>query len=510
MASAIAVPTLFIAGDSTAAGVQGWGGVLADYFDPMKVRVVNGARGGRSSRTFITDGSWANVINQVKPGDIVLIQFGHNDGGAINEEPPGSTRPLRARGSLPGLGDESQAIDNAVTKQPEVVRTYGWYMRTMINETKAKGATPILLSLTARNYWTDGRVERGSGRYGPWTRELARTEKVAFLDLTNLVADELERIGEVATAALFQPDRTHPNRAGAELHARWVVAGLKGLRPSPIAKFLSAKGATVPADTFAWLNLPRPGDRKLPSVFLIGDSTVRNGRGDGAGGQWGWGDFVGAYFDPRKINVVNRAVGGLSSRTFLTQGHWSRVLAMLKPEDVVIMQFGHNDNGALNDTSRARGTIKGVGEEAEAIDNLLTKEKEVVHSYGWYLRKYIADTRAKGATPVVASLVPRKTWREGKIVRGQNEHAGWAQTVAEQTGTPFLDLNERIAQRYEAIGAEQVNALFADEHTHTSAAGAELNAAVVVEALRALTANPLEAFLREQPDRSAFPVASSK
>src|SRR5215469_8155771 len=84
-------------------------------------------------------------------------------------------------------------------------------------------------------------------------------------------------------------------------------------------------------------------NQKLPSLLLIGDSTVRNGRGDGANGQWGWGEPLADRFDSAKVNVVNRAVGGLSSRTYLTQGHWERVMAMLKTGDVVVMQFGHND-----------------------------------------------------------------------------------------------------------------------------------------------------------------------
>jgi lysophospholipase L1-like esterase len=155
-------------------------------------------------------------------------------------------------------------------------------------------------------------------------------------------------------------------------------------------------------DFLAWLNLPTPANPTLPTLFLIGDSTVRNGRGDGANGQWGWGDYLAPYFDTSRINVVNRAVGGLSSRTYLTLGHWERVLAMLKPGGFVMMQFGHNDSGALNDTSRARGTIKGVGEETEEIDNLLTHQHEVVHSYGWYLRKFIADARARGPRPSCA------------------------------------------------------------------------------------------------------------
>ena len=150
-----------------------------------------------------------------------------------------------------------------------------------------------------------------------------------------------------------------------------------------------------------------PADPKLPTLFLIGDSTVRNGHGDGANGQWGWGDLIGPYFDSKKINVVNRALGGRSSRTYLTGGYWSTVLALMKPGDFVMMQFGHNDGGPLDDTSRARGTIPGIGEETREIENPITKRREVVHTYGWYLRKYIVDARAKGATPVVCSLVPR-------------------------------------------------------------------------------------------------------
>jgi lysophospholipase L1-like esterase len=508
-----ALPMIFIAGDSTAApgngGITGWGVPFPAYFDPAKVNLVNGARGGRSSRTFINDGSWDRIVARLKAGDIVLIQFGHNDGGAINEEPPGSNRPLRARGSLPGLGEETQAIDNVVTKQHEVVHTYGWYVRKMISDTRARGATPILLSLTVRNYWNDGRIERGNGRYSAWAAELARAEKVPFIDLTNLVADELDLLGESETARLYQPDRTHTNKDGADFHACFVVAGLKGLRPSPVKQFLSAQGEAVTVPPGFGLNLPRPADPSLPSLFLIGDSTVRNGRGDGAGGQWGWGDFLGAHFDAAKINVVNRAVGGLSSRTFLTQGHWERVRAMLKPGDFVIMQFGHNDNGSLNDTSRARGTIKGIGDETEAIDNLLTKQHEIVHSYGWYLRKFVADTRAKGATPIICSLVPRKIWKDGKIARNKQDYAGWAEKVASAERVPFLDLNERIAQRYDTLGEEKVNALFADEHTHTSADGAKLNATVVVEALRALPENPLASFLRATPEPRADNVPAA-
>jgi lysophospholipase L1-like esterase len=231
---------------------------------------------------------------------------------------------------------------------------------------------------------------------------------------------------------------------------------------------------------------------KSPTLFLIGDSTVRNGAGDGANKQWGWGEPIVAYFDPAKIAVLNRARGGRSSRTFLTEGLWEQVLTAMKPGDFVLIQFGHNDGGPINDNSRARGTIKGVGEETEEIDNILTKKHEIVHSYGWYLRKYIADAKAKGATPVVCSPVPRKIWKEGRIVRDQ--YARWAEEVAKAEKVGFVDLNEIIARQYEAMGAEKVEPLFADEHTHTTLAGAEMNAASVIAGLKALKPDPLASY----------------
>jgi lysophospholipase L1-like esterase len=231
---------------------------------------------------------------------------------------------------------------------------------------------------------------------------------------------------------------------------------------------------------------------KPPTLFLIGDSTVRNGAGDGANKQWGWGEPIAAYFDPTKITVLNRARGGRSSRTFMTEGLWDQVVSAMKPGDFVLIQFGHNDGGAINDASRARGTIKGVGEEVEEIDNILTNKHEVVHTYGWYLRKYVADAKAKGATPIICSPVTRKIWKDGRIVRDQ--YARWAEEVAKAEKVRFINLNEIIARQYEAMGAEKVEPLFADEHTHTTLAGAELNARSVISGLRAFYPDPLVSY----------------
>lgn len=234
-----------------------------------------------------------------------------------------------------------------------------------------------------------------------------------------------------------------------------------------------------------------PANASLPTLYIVGDSTVRNGQGNGSNGQWGWGDLIGVYFDPNKINVVNWALGGRSSRTFITEGHWQQVVNSLRPGDFVIVQFGHNDGGAINDDSRARGSIKGIGDESQEIDNMLTHQHETVHTYGWYMRKYITDTRAKGATPIICTQIPRKIWKDGKIVRNKTDYAGWAADIANQEHAPVVDLNEIIAERYDTMGAEKVNPLFGDEHTHTTLAGAEINAEAVIAGLKALEKDPL-------------------
>jgi len=234
--------TIFVVGDSTANnnanGARGWGDPFVDYFDAEKINVLNRARGGRSSRTFITEGLWDKVLSEMKRGDFVLIQFGHNDAGAINDA-------TRARGSLPGIGEETQEIDNLLTKKHEVVHTYGWYMRKMIADTKAKGATPIVLSLTVRNIWKEGHVERGPGKFGQWAAEVAKFEHVTFIDVTTLIAGRYEELGEEKVKELFATDHTHTSPSGAELNASLVVAGLKMLKDKPLDRYLSAKGKAV-------------------------------------------------------------------------------------------------------------------------------------------------------------------------------------------------------------------------------------------------------------------------
>ncbi|HEX8290754.1 MAG TPA: rhamnogalacturonan acetylesterase, partial [Pyrinomonadaceae bacterium] len=237
---------------------------------------------------------------------------------------------------------------------------------------------------------------------------------------------------------------------------------MRRLTNNPAALVLALLAACLsPSDTAAQAGelkpppappVQRPADPKLPTLFVVGDSTANNN----ANGGRGWGDPFAAFFDASKVNVLNRARAGRSSRTFLTEGLWDRVLQDLKAGDFVLIQFGHNDGGPL-DTGRARGSLPGLGEEAREV----TKPdgtKEIVHTFGWYNRRFVADVKAKGATPIILSLTVRNIWKEGRVERGSGKFRQWAEELARAEGVRFVDVTTVIADRYEALGQEKVKA----------------------------------------------------
>lgn len=253
---------------------------------------------------------------------------------------------------------------------------------------------------------------------------------------------------------------------------------------SRLRRFLQAivlTSCVSAASTPAALNAP---SAQHPTLFLIGDSIVKTGAGTGENGQWGWGSELPALFDPAKITLYNEAIGGRSSRSFIEEGRWDAVLARLQPGDFVMIHFGHNDS--VNSKNHPdRTTLPGTGEDTQEIDSPLTHTRKTVHTYGWYLRRYVADAKAKGATVIVVSSAPRQRWTDGKIERGLNGYVAWAGEAAAQSGAFFVNLNALAADRFDALGEKASAPLFSDG-THTTKAGARLNAEAIAAGVRQL------------------------
>ena len=254
-------PVVFITGDSTVKNkdkdeddMWGWGSMANTVFDETKIDIINAAMAGRSCRSYLNEGRWEKVYNSLKPGDYVLIQFGHNDISPIDKP--------KYRGVIATADDtchvyHMQAAKEDLSKQNvidqklksntqvgsyEVVFSFGWYLKKFIQDVREKGATPILVSLTPRNEWPEGKMERRNDSYGVWYRQVAKDTGVEFVDLHNLAADFYDKkCGSKEKAnKYFKKDHTHTSLLGAKTNAKCVAQGLKA-NNSPLAKYLKSK-----------------------------------------------------------------------------------------------------------------------------------------------------------------------------------------------------------------------------------------------------------------------------
>jgi len=246
------------------------------------------------------------------------------------------------------------------------------------------------------------------------------------------------------------------------------------------------------------MNVPHdpPLDPKLPTVFIVGDSTARNGA------DLGWGDHLANYFDTKKINVANRSRAGRSARSYMDEGLWDKTLSEIKAGDYVMLQWGHNDGGDLGG-NKPRGDLRGDGDATQDVPQTfgpMAGQTETIHTYGWYNRKYIDQIEAKGATPMFLSMTIIDEWRpDATGVPHLQRESGFdvvMKNIAAEKHLQYVDMGSVEADRLEATGQEKAKLLFPIDHTHTSAEGAELNAQSVVIALE-IAKSPLVKYLKQ-------------
>ncbi|SMD32276.1 Lysophospholipase L1 [Reichenbachiella faecimaris] len=209
--------------------LTGWGQVFQGFFLDNQhsllsatlvsnsFRVINKARGGRSTRTFFQEGRWRKVYDSLRPGDLVIMQFGHNDAS--------EQKPLRYV-NLEG---------------------YGEFLRLYVRQSRDKQAIPIILTPVARNYpWEGGHLQNVHGKYPDAAKSIAEEMNVLFIDLNQLSMDAFSAKGQDYVtnqyfmnfpAGLYeaypegQSDNTHFQPEGAEAVAKLVYDALKTLKP---------------------------------------------------------------------------------------------------------------------------------------------------------------------------------------------------------------------------------------------------------------------------------------
>ena len=234
-ATASAAPRIFIASDSTAQSYSrdrypqtGWGQMLQCGL-AGDVEVMNRAMGGRSTRTFLSEGRWDKLIADGQPGDMVLIQFGHNDATA--------SRPERYAPAATVFRDN---------------------LLRMIWEARGRGLVPVLVTPPVRRSFVDGRVKADFADYSQVMRELVVSTNTPMIDLEARSADLLQPVGPEKAKRFFLhytkadrvaaypdgiSDDTHFSELGARAMANLVAQELKGLKLPLSEKVLADRPA---------------------------------------------------------------------------------------------------------------------------------------------------------------------------------------------------------------------------------------------------------------------------
>ena len=203
---------IVLVGDSTVASyakppadkpdLTGWGQVFGDFFND-RVTVLNHAKSGRSTRSFIHEGLWKKAL--AEKGDYIFIQFGHNDSH---------------------LKDGKPAVDAATDFQS--------YLRQYIDEARAAGAKPVLVTPVARRTFKDGKIVTGLQPYADAMCKVGKEKGVPVIDLHAAAMRLFDRLGDAGSADMTASasDRTHFSRKGAEAMARLVADAVLQVVPS--------------------------------------------------------------------------------------------------------------------------------------------------------------------------------------------------------------------------------------------------------------------------------------
>jgi len=195
----------------------------------------------------------------------------------------------------------------------------------------------------------------------------------------------------------------------------------------------------------------------------------------------GWGTQVGKYVD---IPVVNSAVAGTSARTFTTGGNFAAMAGVVQENDIVVIEFGHNDGGGP--TASSTGDCPGPGTTATCDVN-----GTVIFTFEKYIEDAVNSFKSKGAHVIVSSQTPDNPFN----VSGTSEFVGFAQQAAQDTGVTYVDHFDLVDREFFALGETVVNGFYPVDHLHTNAQGADIIAQTFIRGVLCDKSNPLFQFV---------------
>ncbi|MCD8090066.1 MAG: pectinesterase family protein [Clostridiales bacterium] len=466
---------IFLAGDSTVKtygitrSTGGWGEYLQEYFDSDKVEIVNKAEGGRSSRSFINQGRLDEISEEISEGDYLFIQFGHNDCSddeaylterycPLGEPDENGIYPVTA-GKMTRTPDELLALDteymySGLYYSYDCGGTYKWYLKKYIDEARAKGAIPVLVTPVTRMYFgEDGKIyahhddsTTTDNAYVTAMKQLGEEENVVVLDMFGKTESYYNSIGENEASLLHDVkadgkiDKTHHSKYGA-----FTIAGM--VRELIDSSSLEIKAYTKNPDE----EISSDTGLRKATAFILGDSTACNYETDATHSivRGGWGMYLSDYMAD-SLEIKNLAISGRSSKSFTTEDNYQIFLNDVQKGDYVFIQFGHNDQKNSTEEDAAKRYTDAAG------------SKETTDSFKYYLYNYyIKPAQDAGAIPLLLSPVSIRDYSNGKTTDSHGIYDDAVRELAAETGVSFIDMTKITADLYDAMGEAGSEKLFA-------------------------------------------------
>ncbi len=481
---------VYLAGDSTVKSygddntIGGWGEFLPYYFDSSKVEIINKAEGGRSSRSFINQGRLDDILDEIREGDYLFIQFGHNDGlttDTARVEHSVALGEPDANGIYPTIAAVKTETPQRIidfykdtdypysdTFYPYESGTFKWYLEQYVIKAREKGAIPIIVTPVARVFFDEnGKITPHHGEndgYVSAAIQAANELNCNFVNMFEITKSMYEDYGVKVTQGLQNikadgsMDITHYNKFGSNIVTSLLIKALAA-QNLPLANY------TVSSSRF----VSKTEDLKTSTVYIIGDETVSysDEADDYKIKPVGWANYLPEYF-VSQIKFKNLTLSGASSKSYIKSSQYNEFINNLSEGDYVLIQFGLND--AFGDADHLTKT----GED-----------KDTEGYYQYYLYNYYLKPAAE--KKAVAFLVSPLS-EMGSENSALKSYSDDVRALAADTMSAFINLYDESCDLYNNFEPTTLQAVYNDykgvDEDHLNEYGARVVARTIIDMIK--------------------------
>lgn len=448
---------IYLAGDSTVKyygddnSIGGWGEYIVNYFDDG-IDIINKAEGGRSTRSYLNQGRLDEILSQLREGDYVFIQFGHNDNR--------TTEDARVEHSVllgePDADGIYPTVKAEKTKTPERIvefykndaypysdyfypyesGTFKWYLQQYVEKVKEKGGIPVIITPVCRMLFdSEGKVQPAFGEnngYKVAAEQVAEENNVTCIDAYSITQKLYEEYGVITTQGLHDVkddgtiDLTHYNKFGANIVASKLAAAVSEKFPE-LSSHLKASTKYV----------GKTDNMKSASLFVVGDS----GKGIDSSDIFaphGFSEYLQDYFSD-KITVKDYTTAGATAKRYASTKEYTDFINSVNEGDYVMICFGRYDSNTLSGGYTFSGGNK---------DN---KNSFYSNIYNYYV-KPVMD---KKAVPILLTPVNSRAFdSEGEAIDTTAGYADDIKALVTDKSLYFVNVSDLSYTLYKNMGEE--------------------------------------------------------